>query len=123
LFGEFKFPTLLWIAYPLIVSLLFLLPVLLYGLYREVRFSFRRLLPLHLVTAFLAFGAFAYPFFFAYASNQDFRFSAALILPCAYYLTRGITYLPGRLRDMALGVFMAFIACSIIFIVTLFVQS
>lgn len=123
LFGEFKFTPVLWIAYPLIVSLLLLLPCLLYGMYCELRYSFRRLLPLHLATASLALGAFLYPFLFAFASNQDFRFSAPLVLPFAYYLTRGITHLPGRLRDIALGVFMAFIVCAATFIVALFVQA
>ena len=123
LFGEFKFPSVLWIAYPLIVSLLLLLPCLLYGFYCEVRWSFRRLLPLHLVTVCLAAGAILYPLLFAFASNQDFRFSAALILPCSYYLTRGISHLPSRIKDIALGVFMAFVVCAVTFILALFVQA
>ncbi|MDD5056043.1 MAG: glycosyltransferase family 39 protein, partial [Candidatus Peribacteraceae bacterium] len=123
LFGEFKFPKQLWIAYPLVVSLLFLLPCFLYGIFREMMSSFRRLLPLHLTTFFLFLGAFLYPFLFAFVSNQDFRFSAALILPGAYYLTRGITYLPGILREIALGIFMAFVACAVVFVIALFMQA
>ena len=123
LFGEFKFEKLLWIAYPLIVSALLLLPWLLYGFVRELRFSFYRLLPLHFVTACLLLGAFLYPYLFAYASNQDFRFSAALALPCAFYLIRGISQLPVLLREIALGILMTFIVCSSVFVVVLFVQA
>jgi hypothetical protein len=100
-----------------------LLPAMLIGLLVDLRRRFMTLLPFHIATFGMCVGAFLYPYFFAFAPNQDFRFSVILIVPAAYYCVRGIETMPVWLRAVWRGFLLAFVATAFIFIGALFVHA
>ena len=99
--GEFRFPELTLLASMLMIAAMLCLPLLLLGIVSDLRHRFVAILPVSLSTLALLGAAIAYPAFFAYAPNQDFRFSIPLILPITYYIVRGARTVPKRIRVVA----------------------
>lgn len=122
-FGEYKFHRLVTLSRTLLLLGLLLLPVTILGFMGDLRRRLMTLLPLHIATLGLLAGAFVYPYLFAFAPNQDFRFSVILILPAAYYLLRGIEMLPAWLTLLFRVIFAVFVLCAFCFIGALFVNA
>lgn len=122
-FGEYKFNRLITLSRTLLLLGLILLPVTLLGFMGDLRRRLMTLLPFHIATLGLLAGAFVYPYLFAFAPNQDFRFSVILILPAAYYLLRGIEMLPSWLTLLFRVIFAVFVLCAFCFIGALFVNA
>jgi hypothetical protein len=122
-FGEYKFDRYKPLAQTLLVLAVLLLPAILFGMIIDIRRRWMELLPFHVATFGMLLGAFFYPYFFAFAPNQDFRFSVIFILPVAYYAVRGIEALPKWPRIIWTSIFAAFVLVAFCFIGALFVNA
>ena len=119
-FGEFSFKQSVIIAKILLVLGFLLLPIMALGIVTDFQRRCVELLPFHTATLGLLIGAFLYPYFFTFASNQDFRFSVILVLPAAYYVVRGIYALPQWLRLIAHLILTVSIVTALCFIGAIF---
>lgn len=122
-FGEYRFESFRVLSQSLLILAMLLLPAMVIGLLVDLRRRFMALLPFHIATFGMCIGAFLYPYFFAFAPNQDFRFSVILIVPAAYYCVRGIETMPVWLRAVWRGFLLAFVVTAFIFIGALFVHA
>jgi hypothetical protein len=110
-YGEYEFKEQAWIAVPLLLFALGLLPLFLYGLfdglYREAKHG------LILFTMFFAIlgAGIAYRFAFPFAPNQDFRFSLLLIVPFGIFALSAVRQLPVNLRS---GAYTWIAACTVL---------
>ncbi len=118
-FGEFRFEKIKQLGSVIVALGMVLLPMLLLGLVATVRNrkNIYESLPMTLTTGALMAAALAYPTLFAYAPNQDFRFSILLCVPFGYYVVRGLLALPVVIRQIYLGALFAFVgSCSLFFL-------
>ncbi len=116
LFGEYQFERTHMLARTTLVLAMLLIPALLYGIVTTTLMRGRELLPLHLATVMLALAAFLYPHFFPFAPNQDFRFSALLIIPASFYIVSGIGLLPRYVRWLWWAILACFVASCTVFL-------
>lgn len=116
LFGEYQFERTELLARITLVLAMLLIPAMLYGIVTTVFVRGRELLPLHLSAFMLALAAFLYPYFFPFAPNQDFRFSALLIIPTSFYVVSGIGLLPRYMRWLWWGILGCFVASCTVFL-------
>ncbi|HRH93348.1 MAG TPA: hypothetical protein PKV72_02330 [Candidatus Peribacteria bacterium] len=121
-FGEFRFENFYVLGSMLVVLGMLLLPMLALGFLADMRRRFYAALPVSLTTGVLMAAALAYPTLFAYAPNQDFRFSVLLTVPFAYYIVRGIQSLPTLWRRIFTGILIAFAAACSVFFVAIYLR-
>jgi hypothetical protein len=121
-FGEFRFEKIYALAAVMVVLGMAFFPLMLLGFVLDMRKRFYDALPLSLTTGILFAAAVAYPTFFAYAPNQDFRFSVLLAVPFAYYAVRGLQALPTLLRQIFLGLLIASASSCVLFFVALYLR-
>lgn len=118
-FGEFRFEKIYPLGTALTVLGMLLLPVLLWGLLCDLRKRWFTTLPMWTTSAILLAAALAYPTFFTYAPNQDFRFSILLVVPFAYYTVRGWQELP-LIRRVLTCVMLCWMATVAAFFIALY---
>ena len=94
-----------------LVSVLVLLPLLVYGLIRSKLSRASIDVPLLMVLGVLLAAHWAFLRMVPYASSQDFRYSTLLLVPLAYFLLGGISHLPAALRPV--GWALLFLALAI----------
>lgn len=99
LFGEFRFPALDVLAVIVLLAALCALPLIAWGIWASR--TLRAAVPMALLTAVLLASVLAYRLLFPNASNQDFRFIPAIVLPVSFYAAAGWAALKNLLRDAA----------------------
>lgn len=103
-FGEFSFgDSLRPLSILLLLTALFLLPLMLLGMFSEMRKKYLGQIP-SLSTFFaLLLGTAGISLLSPYASGYDFRYALLAALPMTFFLLRGASVLPPLLRSMAYG--------------------
>ena len=98
-FGEFSFSDdIKKLAVSILLISFVFIPMIIIGLLSDLVRKPTIYIPIALVALFVLLAQIAYRLYAPYSSNQDFRFSIALILPIAYYLLRGSNELPKTAR-------------------------
>lgn len=118
-FGEFSEPTARLTAQALLLAAMLSCVVLVYGLITESRDRFRASMPLIVVAIFIILAAIVYRLAFAYAPNQDFRFSIPVVIPLAYFLTRGTLSGTPLWRWLAISIVSVFITLCTLYLATI----
>ncbi len=136
LFGEFDFgDRLLPLCQLLLVLLAMLALIGLRGWWRSLRTRLQDDLPMHLLLVLSLVSHLAFRFLSPFSPSQDFRYSFLLLLPCAFFVARGLRGVlsssPGRWRLgwrwspwprwAALAVCWSFVAGCVGFLVSLWV--
>jgi len=104
----------------LLICGLFMIPLMLWGIFKEVRSRPYDTFPMLLLLCVQAAASFGYRYFFAYAPNQDFRFSIILIIPIAYFVIRGAQHLSGKLQKNANRIIGAYCILNAVFILLIY---
>jgi len=98
-FGEFGFSDdVKKLAVSILLITFIFIPIIITGIVSDLIRKPNIYMPIALITFFMLLAQLAYRLYAPYSSNQDFRFSIALILPIAYYLLRGSNELPKTAR-------------------------
>ncbi|MFH1444059.1 MAG: hypothetical protein ABIG34_01565 [Candidatus Peregrinibacteria bacterium] len=119
-FGEFSYSDELRAVAALILACaLSLIPFLAFGLVKLTLHYSHRVFPLGLIIIFVLAAHFFYRIYAPFSSNQDFRFSIAIVPPMAFYLVWGICEGPRPLRSVGTYLAIAFSSLSAIFVVFL----
>jgi hypothetical protein len=115
-FGEFNFGERYRALASMIVTLgLAAMLIGVVGVWNSIRTGLRDALPM-IFLAFALLGTLAaYRFVSPYSPNQDFRFISLVILPFAYFVTRGADALPRSLQKLGFAILSALLVSWIFF--------
>ncbi|MDP7069491.1 MAG: glycosyltransferase family 39 protein, partial [Candidatus Peribacteraceae bacterium] len=98
-FGEFGFhDQLRLLARGMLLFGMFGLLMMTVGLIDSFRKRDEDTIPIFVAFVFLLMAAFLYRYNFQYSANQDFRQSIVVVLPAAYFVVRGLSYLQSKIR-------------------------
>ena len=90
-FGRFAFTGILTpIASSILLFASLLVPLMLLGFYRCIRYQWYEMLPMCLCAIFLLIGHVAYRQYAPFSPSQDFRYSIPVLVPFALFLITGI---------------------------------
>ena len=89
-------------------------PLLLWGIVKGLWVQWRHVFPVFLLFVFLAAGHWMFRYQYPYSSSQDFRYSAFLFLPFAYFTVLGLQLSNHRVRQIYTSILtMLIIACGL----------
>ena len=119
-FGEFKYPNAYrMLATSVLVSGMIGLILAAIGLVHETRKRLRANAPMLLILVCPLAALLAYRLWLPYSANQDFRFSAAIIIPLSYFAVQGAFLLTKRKGIYAKELLLALAVFSALFLLSL----
>lgn len=124
-FGQFRHRDQAYdpLAVTILIVAMALIPVFLFGLWRDAREDWRKHLPLLLCLLWIFAAQIARRHVSPFAPGQDFRLTILTAVPIVFYLTAGIARLPVRARTALEYSTYLLIGLCTIFIVTLSLAS